>query len=109
MIGRSTSTCAGALISTQTFKRSDSSHGKLGIQRVAFHQSAGAVGQRVLLAAEVLGEGGGDDRGDLAHVVLDQAARRERRGAYAQAGGVHRRPLVEGDRVAVYGDPHLLE
>ena len=38
-----------------------------------------------------------------------EPARRQRRGADPQARGVHRRALVEGDRVAVDGDPDLLE
>src|SRR5205814_1462757 len=46
-----------------------------------------------------------DDRGDLGEVVLVEPAHRRRRRADADAGGDHRRALVERDRVAVDGQP----
>src|SRR4051794_27724398 len=103
MIGRSTSTWAGALMSTQIFikrlllrfasgggayppyrRRSQRVRfrcsliwrpgfgldgcgaGQLGVKGVAVHQGLGAIGESVTLDLEVVGQGGGDDLGDLA-------------------------------------------
>ena len=49
-----------------------------------------------------------DDRGDLAEVVLVEAAHRRGRRADPDARGDHRRPLVERHRVAVHGQPALV-
>src|SRR3954453_10738841 len=88
---------------------SDSRRGELRVERIAVHQDAGALAEGVLLGVEVIGEGGGDHRGDLGQVVLEEAAGGQRRGADPQPGGVHRRPWVEGDRVAVDGDADGLQ
>src|SRR3954462_7489163 len=107
MIGRSTSTCAGALMSTQTRTRLDG--GELSVEREAVHQGAGTGAQVLLRGLEVGTQGGDDHLGDLAHLRLAHATGGQRRGADPQAGGVHRRPLVKWDRVAVDGDPALVE
>src|SRR4051812_48505687 len=100
--GRSTSGWAAAVQSTQTLiagdlresagrrERSDRRRRELRVERVALHQAAGALGERLLLGLELAGEGGRDHGGDLGHVLLDQAAGGQRRRADAQAGGVHR-------------------
>src|SRR5919108_2344168 len=102
MIGRSTSTCAGALMSAQILMRRDSAARRrrdgsdrgsreLRGERVTLHQCARALQERVLLCLEVLTERGHDDLSDLPQVVLDQPAGCERRGPDPKARGVHRR------------------
>src|SRR5918996_13331 len=76
------------------------------IERTALAEggAAGAQGVEVAVA-----EGAGDDGADLAQVVLVEAPHRDGRRAEPDAGGLHRRALVEGHRVPVRGDPHLVE
>src|SRR5262245_37119039 len=93
--GRRTSGCAAAVQSTQTFiagssriswspRGSDRRGRELRVQRVALHQGAGALGEGALLRLELAGEGDRDHLGDLGHVVLEEAAGGQRRGADAQ-------------------------
>ncbi len=65
--------------------------------------------QGIALGLEVVGEGGADHPRDLAHVVGVEPAGRQGGRPDPQAGRVHRRTLVERDRVPVDGDPDLLE
>src|SRR4051794_37927430 len=117
MIGRSTRTCAGPLMSAQIFisRRlrvalgSDRRRGELWIERVALHQGARALEQRILLRLEVSAQGSDDHLGDLPEVLLDQPSGGERGRPDPETGGIHRRALVERDRVAVDRDPDLLE
>src|SRR5439155_23430319 len=87
----------------------DGRRGELRVERVALHQRPGALEQRVPFGLEASRERRRDHPRDLPHVVLDQAAGRERRRADPEARGIHGRALVEGDRVPVHGDPDLLE
>src|SRR5215211_4795282 len=56
-----------------------------------------------------VGERADDDAADLAEVVLVEPAHGRSRRPDANAGGDGRRPLVEGDGVAVHGELDLVE
>src|SRR5262249_12402068 len=114
---RSTSSCIAVSVMTRSAPRPgpacrprlDRRRCELRVQRIALHERARSLKQTVTLAFEAIRQRHADHLGNLAEVVLHQAARRQGRSADSQSGRVHRRALVERDRVPVHGDPHLLE
>ena len=74
---------------------------ELLVEREAIGDRRHALGQLALGLLEPRLQRTGDQAADLAEVVLGEAARGQGGRADAEAGGDHRRPRVERDRVAV--------
>src|SRR5215211_4751491 len=77
------------------------------VERAAFAEGVAPAPERVEVG--LVGEGVGDHGADLAHVLLVEPPHRDGGSAEAQPRGDGGRALVEGDRVPVRRDPHLVQ